>query len=245
MYPLCLVSDIFFIYQELKAIHLRTLNRERAEMLADHFVTHGTVRTPADISRGENVLLRSNFDRCGLPVRFVPIHELYDSNAELEAAATGCQGSFVMHLCRRGKRGRHRRQRAAAWPPWGRGDCFIGIALHRDATHLQALTAVLAACAARRKLQRVGLGGGGRIDKHTAHAGPQDWWREDGTLTEGALQCMEQGREYGLRHGRDFATVLVDFGWLSKVFMLGKAERARFSTKLKRTVGGVRWLTFR
>jgi hypothetical protein len=242
MYPLCLVTDIFFIYRELKSLHLRTLNRERAEMLADHYVVHSCARTPADVARAEQVLLRSRFDCSGLSVRFAGIHELFGSNAELEAAAASCRGGFVLQLGRRPRRKRH----AALWGalPLGRSQCFLGIALHREATHAQVLSAVLAACAARRELHAAGLADGERIGKHM-HAAPEEWWPDGGGLTARARGCIERGVDYGLRHGRAFQAVLDDLGWLTKTFMLGKAERARFSTKLTRSIGGVRWLTFR
>lgn len=44
MYGVCTVGDFTLIYKELKSIHLRTLNRVRAEMLFSHHLAHGTVR---------------------------------------------------------------------------------------------------------------------------------------------------------------------------------------------------------
>lgn len=46
MYPLCFVGDITLIYQELKAVHLRTINRGRAELLLSQYLTDGKVRPP-------------------------------------------------------------------------------------------------------------------------------------------------------------------------------------------------------
>ena len=240
MYPICLVADMFFIYKELKAIHLRTLNRERAEMLADHFVATGTVWPPSEISRKERVLYASDFDRCGVAMRFKPIHKLFDSNAELEAAAAACQGGFVLRLCRSGGVRRRRKGGRGGWLSMRRGDCFLGIALHKDASQLQVLASVLAACSARRLLQALPSRSG-----DTAPTGPADWWEDEGGISEQAHACIDQGVEYGLRHVRELSAVLRDQGWLTAVFMLGMAERARFSTKLRRNVGGVRWLSFR
>lgn len=241
MYPICLVADMIFIFHELKSIHLRTLNRERAEMLADHFVTAGTVQLPSEISRRERVFFASDFDRSGVAVRFKPIHKLFDTNAALEAAAAACQGGFVLKLCRSGGVRRRRKGGRGNWLSVRRGDCFLGIALHKEATQLQILASVLAACSARRRLQALPS----RDGDSGSPAGPADWWHKGGKVTEQAQACLEQGIEYGLRHVRELSEVLRDQGWIVSVFMLGMAERARFSTKLRRNVGGVRWLTFR
>ncbi|KAF6251501.1 vitamin B6 photo-protection and homoeostasis-domain-containing protein [Scenedesmus sp. NREL 46B-D3] len=40
-FPLCGVADLFCIYHELKAVQLRSLNRERAEMVAEHWLSQG------------------------------------------------------------------------------------------------------------------------------------------------------------------------------------------------------------
>ena len=247
MYPVCLVLDMIFIFHELKAIHLRTLNRERAEMLADRYVSIGTVRSPADIARQERVFFASDFDRSGISVRFVPIHQLFDSQAELEAAAAACQGGFVMRLRRQGSAPRKRQQRRRPWLPFGRGECYLGIALHKDAVHQQVLAAVLAACATRQALQNCAP-----VHLHPplppcdcGHLGPASWWHESGALSRHAEACLQWGQDYGLQKGRHLAKSLRDHGWLTAVFMLGKLERARFSTRLRRPPGGVRWLTFR
>eukprot|EP00882_Tetradesmus_deserticola_P031372 GHRQ01035474.1.p1 GENE.GHRQ01035474.1~~GHRQ01035474.1.p1 ORF type:complete len:440 (+),score=177.05 GHRQ01035474.1:535-1854(+) len=43
-FPLCGIGDLFCIYHELKAVQLRSLNRERAEMVAEHWLQQGRVR---------------------------------------------------------------------------------------------------------------------------------------------------------------------------------------------------------
>jgi glutamate N-acetyltransferase/amino-acid N-acetyltransferase len=42
-FPLCGVADLFCIYHELKAVQLRSLNRERAEMVAEFWLNQGKV----------------------------------------------------------------------------------------------------------------------------------------------------------------------------------------------------------
>jgi hypothetical protein len=42
-FPICGLLDLFCIYHELKSVQLRSLNRERAEMVAQHWLQHGKV----------------------------------------------------------------------------------------------------------------------------------------------------------------------------------------------------------
>jgi Vitamin B6 photo-protection and homoeostasis len=44
MYVVCTAGDVTLIHRELKSVHLRTLNRTRAETLFAHRLEHGTVR---------------------------------------------------------------------------------------------------------------------------------------------------------------------------------------------------------
>lgn len=50
-FPLLVAVDLFCIFQELKATHLRTLNRERAEMVAERWLSDGTVFSAAQVRR--------------------------------------------------------------------------------------------------------------------------------------------------------------------------------------------------
>jgi hypothetical protein len=49
-FPICGLLDLFCIYYELKAVQLRSLNRERAEMVAQHWLEHGKVGTDCSSS---------------------------------------------------------------------------------------------------------------------------------------------------------------------------------------------------
>lgn len=46
-FPVCGLGDLFCIYHELKAVQLRSLNRERAEMVAEHWLDQGRVSAAA------------------------------------------------------------------------------------------------------------------------------------------------------------------------------------------------------
>lgn len=222
------------MFCDLKAIHLRTLNRDRAEMLADHFLCRRSILSPADIAKREAILLPSAFDRGPIAVRFVSISDLYAKEDELASAAAACQGGFVMRLCRR-QHGQWRRAlMRRVGLPFAHSDWYIGLALHKDVTKQQALAALLAGCAARRELLSQPPG------KHEGRA----WWGGEGDAVIRACACVERGRQVGLQQAGELATALEDQGWQSKVLLLGKSERVRFSTKVRRSPGGVRWVSF-
>lgn len=49
-YPFLAVCDVYCIYRELKAVQLRTLNRERAELVAEQWVKLGKVPPTEEVS---------------------------------------------------------------------------------------------------------------------------------------------------------------------------------------------------
>lgn len=54
-FPICGLMDLFCIYHELKAVQLRTLNRERAEMIAERWISDGEVGGVVGCSAGAAV----------------------------------------------------------------------------------------------------------------------------------------------------------------------------------------------
>ena len=49
MLPVLAAGDLWSIWHELKAIHLRSLNRERAEMIAEAWLRRGRVPTARQV----------------------------------------------------------------------------------------------------------------------------------------------------------------------------------------------------
>ena len=49
-FPFLVIVDLLCIYQELKATHLSTLNRERAEILAERWLLDGLIFTAKEVS---------------------------------------------------------------------------------------------------------------------------------------------------------------------------------------------------
>ena len=50
-FPLLAAGDLVSIYYELKAIHLRSLNHERAELIAAHWLAYRRVPSARQVSR--------------------------------------------------------------------------------------------------------------------------------------------------------------------------------------------------
>ena len=51
MFPLLAGGDLWAIYSELRSIHLRTLNKERAEIIAQHWLREGRVPSPRQVRK--------------------------------------------------------------------------------------------------------------------------------------------------------------------------------------------------
>lgn len=49
-YPFLAVCDVYCIYRELKAVQLKSLNRERAELVAEQWVKMGRVPPSEEVS---------------------------------------------------------------------------------------------------------------------------------------------------------------------------------------------------
>jgi hypothetical protein len=59
MFPILVPGDLYSIYNELRSVHLRTLNKERAELVAEGFVKSQRVLTPDAVSTMERFVLPS------------------------------------------------------------------------------------------------------------------------------------------------------------------------------------------
>lgn len=59
MFPVLIPGDLYSIYQELRSVHLRTLNKERAELLAAAYLDGQRVLTPDDVSKLERFVMPS------------------------------------------------------------------------------------------------------------------------------------------------------------------------------------------
>jgi glutamate N-acetyltransferase/amino-acid N-acetyltransferase len=75
-------ADLCSVHAELKAVALRTLNKERAEICAAHFLAHGDAPSPTAVAARERLLLPAALDASPLPLRIGSL-----SDAARDAAA--------------------------------------------------------------------------------------------------------------------------------------------------------------
>eukprot|EP00882_Tetradesmus_deserticola_P029875 GHRQ01033503.1.p1 GENE.GHRQ01033503.1~~GHRQ01033503.1.p1 ORF type:complete len:440 (+),score=220.70 GHRQ01033503.1:535-1854(+) len=92
-FPLCGIGDLFCIYHELKAVQLRSLNRERAEMVAEHWLKQGRVPSFRDISSSESLLGAPNIADNLLPMRILPLEQTVCSPGHLRGLLGAYKGS--------------------------------------------------------------------------------------------------------------------------------------------------------
>jgi len=83
-YPFLAVGDCYCIYRELKAVQLRTLNRERAELVAEQWVKMGKVPHTEEICERETLLLPPNVCNGTLPLTITSVEGLVTHPSQVQ-----------------------------------------------------------------------------------------------------------------------------------------------------------------
>lgn len=208
MFPLLVIGDLTSIYQEMRSIHLRSLNRERAEILAASWLDHAMILTPQQVSRAERLLFAPAIDCGPLPLEIGGLESCIRSSSELEALL--------------GKEGRRSRYWLSVRPPAAgapssplaawlslrlAGPGSIHVALRSDASARDALQAVVQAALLRRR----------GAFRPAAEAGDCD-----------VAAAAEQAR-VALA---PFLSALEGEGWQTDSFLLSRGEKARYTMLL-------------
>jgi glutamate N-acetyltransferase/amino-acid N-acetyltransferase len=68
-------ADLYCIYRELKATQLKTINRERGEIVAELFVKNGTVPSFKTVADAERLFIPARLDESTLPLRVTGLAE--------------------------------------------------------------------------------------------------------------------------------------------------------------------------
>ena len=68
-------ADLYCIYRELKATQLKTINRERGEIVAELFVRNGTVPSFKTVADAERLFIPARLDESTLPLRVTGLAE--------------------------------------------------------------------------------------------------------------------------------------------------------------------------
>lgn len=82
--PFLLTGDLISIYKELNAIHLRTLNRERAEIILSQWTKTKTVPSPREVSARERMVLPPDAALGVLPLTLGGLEDALTSQAAVD-----------------------------------------------------------------------------------------------------------------------------------------------------------------
>eukprot|EP00898_Chlorokybus_atmophyticus_P000753 jgi/Chlat1/1679/Chrsp127S01915 len=83
-YPVLACMEVFTMYHELKCVQLRSLNQERLEIIAAHWLDRGEVPSALEVSRAERLFLPAHIEvTTKLPVRVAPLQASARSPQEL------------------------------------------------------------------------------------------------------------------------------------------------------------------
>lgn len=83
--PILLTGDLYCIYRELRSIHLRSLNKERAEILAHHWCRHRKALSPEQVSVEERLILPPALATGPLPLTMGGMQSTVRSEEDVDA----------------------------------------------------------------------------------------------------------------------------------------------------------------
>ena len=93
MFPVLIPGDLYSIYQELRSVHLRTLNKERAELLASAYVEGQRVLTPEAVSKMERFVMPSVTSSGATPLEIRGLDGRVLSEEDARRFEKECRGS--------------------------------------------------------------------------------------------------------------------------------------------------------
>jgi glutamate N-acetyltransferase/amino-acid N-acetyltransferase len=109
MYPFLALIDLGGIHKELEHVNLRSLNKERAEMLTMSWLRSREVLTPAEVAKKENFLLPEPFHAANLPLKLMSLHEVVPNVEQLHLllglykSKREVSGRYVLQSTQRGQ----------------------------------------------------------------------------------------------------------------------------------------------
>jgi len=84
--------DLICIYKELKAVQLRTINKERAEIIAEAFVKEREIPSRAHVADAERLFIPARLDKSNLPLSVTSIGEACPTPKSLINALSSKKG---------------------------------------------------------------------------------------------------------------------------------------------------------
>eukprot|EP00897_Mesotaenium_endlicherianum_P008588 jgi/Mesen1/7758/ME000408S06867 len=138
LFPLLAAVDLGSIYQELKAVPLRSLNKERLEMCASQWLRCRQVPSTLAASKAEHLVTPSLIDSGLLPLRIGPVTGVASSPQQLLALLQAqSEQPYVLRV-----------SEPASWHPWSRAfrrrrKPHVHMTLRHDAAASDIVMAVL------------------------------------------------------------------------------------------------------
>jgi len=83
------ILDLTCIWKELKAVQLRTINKERAEIIAEMFVKEREIPTRARVADAERLFIPARLDKSNLPLTVTSLGEVCPTPKSLVNALKG------------------------------------------------------------------------------------------------------------------------------------------------------------
>lgn len=87
------VLDLVCIWKELKAVQLRTINKERAEIIAEMFVKEREIPTRARVADAERLFIPARLDKSNLPLTVTSLGEVCSTPKSLVNALKGSRNA--------------------------------------------------------------------------------------------------------------------------------------------------------
>jgi len=225
--------DLICIYKELKAVQLRTINKERAEIIAEAYVKERAIPSRARVANAERLFIPARLDESNLPLTVTSIGEVCPTSKSLVKALSekGKRGSVAppyilayepgaskTRVLQNGPRigapktpaNGKKTQKIKNRFPWQRKRSgFKGralLALSENASSKDVLRAVL----------------------QVAHMRALPY-RPDLTADEAYIWALQESESLAKRDIDDFTANLSKQGWNHERILLSSAERAPYS----------------
>lgn len=99
MFPILIPGDLYAIYHELRSVHLRTLNKERAEFVAECFVNSGNIPTPEVVSKQERFILPPKTALGDFPLDIQSLEQSIENKNDVDAFLLPSQRKKRYFIC--------------------------------------------------------------------------------------------------------------------------------------------------
>jgi len=93
LFPFLVSADLYSIYNELRSIHIRTLNKERAELLAQHWVCDQKILSPKEVCEREQFILPPLASIGPYPLHIGPLRKCIQNEEDVDAFIKSCRSN--------------------------------------------------------------------------------------------------------------------------------------------------------